>query len=242
MTVCKGLDPSIVEPLKVVLAPVEDDPGAPDGIVAAGQDHPVLARLEDFLIRQRIDDRSLLVERLSSRGKTPDCDRRECEPEKRTHVPYDDLPRRIVDSTHRICSPTSRGAFNNVLLDVVPPYVELFDFQIQRRPRNPEFGSGSIWPGNFSVAFHKRGFDDPNPDRTRSQRRTYRIERLYPNPRLRHLRQHRYLYEPCHRLHQRRSLHPLPSQQAQFSANVIGTPNTASTCYRTTIHHTCLSS
>jgi hypothetical protein len=32
-------------------------------------------------------------------------------------------------------------------------YVELFDFQIQRRPRDSEFGSRSTWPSNFSVAF-----------------------------------------------------------------------------------------
>jgi len=28
------------------------------------------------------------------------------------------------------------------------------------RPRNSEFGSGSIWPRNFSVAFRKSCFDE----------------------------------------------------------------------------------
>jgi hypothetical protein len=36
--------------------------------------------------------------------------------------------------------------------------VEVFDFQIPRRPGNFEFGSRSIWPGNFSVAFRKSRF------------------------------------------------------------------------------------
>ena len=39
-------------------------------------------------------------------------------------------------------------------------YVELFDFQIQRRPRNSEFGCGSIWSSNYSVAFGKSRFDE----------------------------------------------------------------------------------
>ena len=42
----------------------------------------------------------------------------------------------------------------------VPFYVELFDFQIQRRPRNSEFGGGSIWPSDNSVAFGKSRFDE----------------------------------------------------------------------------------
>ena len=38
-----------------------------------------------------------------------------------------------------------------------------FDFQIQRRqrrPRNSEFDSRTIWPSNFSVAFRKSRFDE----------------------------------------------------------------------------------
>ena len=46
------------------------------------------------------------------------------------------------------------------LLDGVFLYFELLDFQIQRRPRNSEFGSGAIWPGNFSVAFRKSSLDE----------------------------------------------------------------------------------
>ena len=46
------------------------------------------------------------------------------------------------------------------LADGVFRYVELFDFQIQRRPWDSEFGSGSIWPSNFSVAFHKSRLDE----------------------------------------------------------------------------------
>src|SRR5260370_36676455 len=38
-------------------------------------------------------------------------------------------------------------------------YVELFDLQIQRRPRNSEFGSRPVEPGNFSVAHCKSCFD-----------------------------------------------------------------------------------
>ena len=38
--------------------------------------------------------------------------------------------------------------------------VELFDFQIQRRPRNSESDGGSIWSGNLSVALRQRGFDE----------------------------------------------------------------------------------
>ena len=49
----------------------------------------------------------------------------------------------------------SEGLPNVVFLDV-----ELLDFQIQRRPWNTEFGSGSIWPSNFSVAFRKSRFDE----------------------------------------------------------------------------------
>ena len=52
------------------------------------------------------------------------------------------------------------GVEQGGLPDVVFLYVELFDFQIQRRPRNSEFGGGSIWPGNFSVAFRKSRFDE----------------------------------------------------------------------------------
>src|ERR1700735_3481269 len=39
-------------------------------------------------------------------------------------------------------------------------YVELFDFQIQRRPRNSESDSGSIWSGNLPVALRQRGLDE----------------------------------------------------------------------------------
>src|SRR5580704_3041331 len=39
-------------------------------------------------------------------------------------------------------------------------YVELFDPQIQGRPRHPEFCSRSIWPSNFSVAFCQSRFDE----------------------------------------------------------------------------------
>ena len=37
-------------------------------------------------------------------------------------------------------------------------YLELFDFQIQRRSWNSEFGSRATWPSNFSVAFRERCF------------------------------------------------------------------------------------
>ncbi len=46
------------------------------------------------------------------------------------------------------------------LPDGVFLYVELFDSQFERRPWNSEFGSRSIWPSNFSVAFRKRRFDE----------------------------------------------------------------------------------
>ena len=46
------------------------------------------------------------------------------------------------------------------LPDRVLLYVELLDFQIQRGPRNSEFGSGSIWPSNFSFAFCKSRLDE----------------------------------------------------------------------------------
>ena len=39
-------------------------------------------------------------------------------------------------------------------------YVELFDFQIQGRPRNSEFSSRAMWPSNFSVTFRKSRFDE----------------------------------------------------------------------------------
>ncbi len=39
-------------------------------------------------------------------------------------------------------------------------YIELFDLQIQRRPWNSEFQSGSVRPGNFSVALHESSFDE----------------------------------------------------------------------------------
>src|SRR5258708_30387650 len=52
------------------------------------------------------------------------------------------------------------GQLYEGLPDGVFLYVELLDFEIQRRPRNPEFGSGSIWAGNFSVAFPKTRFDE----------------------------------------------------------------------------------
>src|ERR1700687_1560638 len=52
------------------------------------------------------------------------------------------------------------GVERGGLADGVFLYVELFDFQIQRRPRNSEFGSRSIWPRNFSVAFRKSRFDE----------------------------------------------------------------------------------
>jgi hypothetical protein len=39
-------------------------------------------------------------------------------------------------------------------------YVELFDFQIQRRARNSEFGGGSAQTGNFSVTFREGRFDE----------------------------------------------------------------------------------
>jgi hypothetical protein len=38
-------------------------------------------------------------------------------------------------------------------------YVELFDFRIQGRARNSEFGSRSIWPSN-SLTFRKSCFDE----------------------------------------------------------------------------------
>ncbi len=46
------------------------------------------------------------------------------------------------------------------LPDSVLLYVELFDFQIQGRPRNSEVGSRSIWPSNFSLTFRKSRFDE----------------------------------------------------------------------------------
>ena len=46
------------------------------------------------------------------------------------------------------------------LQDGVFLYVELFDFRIERRPRNSEFGSRAIQPSNFSVAFRKSRFDE----------------------------------------------------------------------------------
>ena len=45
------------------------------------------------------------------------------------------------------------------LPDGVFPDVELFDFQIERRPRNSEFGSRTIWSSNYSVAFCKSRLD-----------------------------------------------------------------------------------
>src|ERR1700731_2814214 len=39
-------------------------------------------------------------------------------------------------------------------------YVELFDFQIQRRTRNSKFGSRSIWPGNFPLTLRESRFDE----------------------------------------------------------------------------------
>jgi len=38
--------------------------------------------------------------------------------------------------------------------------IELFDFQIQSRARNSEFGGSSIRPGNFSAAGRKSRFDE----------------------------------------------------------------------------------
>src|SRR5260370_7725284 len=39
-------------------------------------------------------------------------------------------------------------------------YVELFDFEIQRRPRNSELGGRTIWPSNFSLTFRTSRFDE----------------------------------------------------------------------------------
>jgi hypothetical protein len=47
------------------------------------------------------------------------------------------------------------GVERGTLPDAVFPYLELFNFRIQRRTRNSEFGSGSIWPSNLSIAFRK---------------------------------------------------------------------------------------
>ncbi len=49
------------------------------------------------------------------------------------------------------------GVQRGNVADGVFLYFELFDFQIQRRPRNSEFGSGTIWSSNFSVAFRSTG-------------------------------------------------------------------------------------
>ena len=51
------------------------------------------------------------------------------------------------------------GSSTRALPDGVLPDVELFDFQIQRRPRNSEFGSRAIWSSNYSVAFRKSRLD-----------------------------------------------------------------------------------
>src|SRR5437899_25328 len=43
---------------------------------------------------------------------------------------------------------------------VVFLYVELFNFQIQRRPRNSELDCRTAWPSDFSVAFSESCFDE----------------------------------------------------------------------------------
>ena len=53
-----------------------------------------------------------------------------------------------------------RGTTLADLSDGLFLYIELFDFQIQRRPRDSEFGSRTIWPSNFSVAFRKSRFNE----------------------------------------------------------------------------------
>ena len=52
-----------------------------------------------------------------------------------------------------------RGVERGTLPEAVFLYLESFDFHIQRRPRNSKFGSGTIWPSNFSIAFRKSRFD-----------------------------------------------------------------------------------
>jgi hypothetical protein len=52
------------------------------------------------------------------------------------------------------------GAYRSDLPDAMLSYVQLFDFQIQRRPRNSEFGSRSVRSSNFSVAFRQSRFDE----------------------------------------------------------------------------------
>ena len=51
------------------------------------------------------------------------------------------------------------GSSTRALADGVLPDVELFDFQIERRPWNSEFGSRAIWSSNNSVAFRKSRLD-----------------------------------------------------------------------------------
>ena len=51
------------------------------------------------------------------------------------------------------------GGQRGALPDGVLPDVELFDFKIQRRPRNSEFDSRAIWSSNCSVAFRKSRLD-----------------------------------------------------------------------------------
>ena len=51
------------------------------------------------------------------------------------------------------------GGQRGALPDGVLPDVELFDFKIQRRPRNSEFDSRAIWSSNYSVAFRKSRLD-----------------------------------------------------------------------------------
>jgi len=51
------------------------------------------------------------------------------------------------------------GSSTRALPDGMLPDVELFDFQIQRRPWNSEFGSRATWSSNYSVAFRKSHLD-----------------------------------------------------------------------------------
>ena len=69
----EGSNPTFVKPLKVVEASVKDDPGRHEGAWSVRHRHPVLARMKDFLARQRIDDRLLILGSLPEGAKTPEC-------------------------------------------------------------------------------------------------------------------------------------------------------------------------
>jgi hypothetical protein len=61
MLVRKGSDSAIIEPLEIVLSPIEDDPRSSGGAAHSKRRHAVFTGSQDLLVWKRLDKRSQIL-------------------------------------------------------------------------------------------------------------------------------------------------------------------------------------